>query len=122
VVTYVSCALTVLMALVFLAFAAFVGSLVLPHFEAGDRADMALVVVVPYAVATGGSALACWFAWQVSRRRPWARIGLAGCSAAAGILSVAYLAPPTAVVLPGAVAVLVLLFLPPSNGWFRKES
>ena len=120
--TYVCCGLVALMTVMMLAAAAFVGSIVLDSFERADRVDIVLAVLGSAAFSMAASGLACWFAWQVGRRRAWARIALAVCSGVALLLSVAALGPPTLVVLPGSAAVLILLFVPQSNAWFRADS
>jgi hypothetical protein len=121
IVTYVCSAIAVGMTLLFALFAAFVGSFILGSFERSDRVSLVLLVVGTALVSVVFSALACWFAWQAGRRKDWARFGLAGCSGITVVLSVLTLSPPTFVGIVGGVAVLVLLFLPDSNAWFRGE-
>jgi hypothetical protein len=122
IVTYVCCGLVVLMTMLFLLAAAVVSSDILDLFEGPDRADIVLFAVGAAAGSFVACALACVFAWLTWRRKAWARIALAGCCGVSLALSVVALGPPTVVVLPGAVAVLVLLFLPQSNAWFRIPS
>ena len=122
IVTYVCCGLAALMTVVMLAGAVFVGSIMLDYFEPSDRVDLVMAVLGSAAFSMGASGLACWFAWQVGRRRSWARIALAVCSGVALLLSVVALGPPSLVVLPGSAAVLILLFVPQSNAWFRTDS
>jgi hypothetical protein len=122
IVTWVCCALATLGTVVLTAGAAFLGSIVLPYFERSDRVDVILWVVGAAGsslVACGAASACAWFVW---RRRPWARVVLAVVSVLALASSVALLSPPTAFILPGAIAVLVLLFLPRSNAWFRSPS
>jgi len=66
-----------------------------------------------------GSAVASLFAWQVWRRRSWARVALAVCSGLTLGLSVAAPALHALLIAPGAGAVLILLFLPSADVWFR---
>ncbi|MBO9522018.1 MAG: hypothetical protein J7518_10820 [Nocardioidaceae bacterium] len=122
IITYVCCGLAVLLTLFFLAMAALVGSIVLRDFGTGDRAEMVALALGSGAVSLGSSALACWFARQTWRRKSWGRVGLAGCSALALVLSVLTFGPHTVVIAPAAVAVVVLLFVPTTNEWFRGTS
>jgi len=119
IVTWVCCALTALLTLFFLLMTAFVGSIVFPQFGSAISVEIVLVVAGTAALSIAMCALSSWFAWQVWRRRDWARIALAVCGGLALVFSVLTLGPHTALVAPGSVAVLVLLYLPQSNDWFR---
>jgi hypothetical protein len=119
IVTWVCCGITAVMTLFFVAASAFVGSIILGDFQRTDRIQLIAFVAVAASVSFLGSALACWFAWLVWRRREWARIALVVSSAVALVLSVLTFGPHTVFVAPGSVAVVVLLFLPQSNDWFR---
>lgn len=119
IVTWVCCALTVLMTAFFLLAAVFVGSLILDGFGSADRVDLALAVAAGALAVVVVSALAGWFAWLVWRRQAWARIALTVCSGLALAGSLATFGPHSVVIAPGSVAVIVLLFLPDSNDWFQ---
>lgn len=122
IVTYVCSAVTVAMTGLMLLFAIFIGRFLLPQFSGSDRNELVLFVLGGVGLSIAASTLACWLAWQTGRRKGWARYGLAGCSGVAAVLSVLTLSPPTIVQLLGSVTVLVLLFVPESNAWFRDAS
>jgi hypothetical protein len=119
IITYVCAAVTVAMTLLMVLFVVFVGSFVFGSFQRSDRAEMVLFVLVGVLISVGCSTIACWFAWQTGRRKQWARYGLAGCSVLTVAVSMLAFSPPTMLSLLGAVAVLVLLFVPETNAWFR---
>lgn len=119
IVTYACSAVTAVMTVLMLLFAIFVGRFLLPQFSGSDRNELVLFVLGGVGISFAGSALACWLAWQTGRRKGWARYALAGCSGVAAVFALMALSPPTIVQLLGSVAVLVLLFLPESNTWFR---
>ena len=119
IVTYVCSAVTVAMTLLMVLFIAFVGRFVFGSFERSDRTAMALFVLVGVLFSLGCSAIACWFAWETGRRKGWARIGLAVCSGLTVVLSLLTFSPPSIVGILGGATVLVLLFVPESNAWFR---
>ncbi|HET6168185.1 MAG TPA: hypothetical protein VFE07_15235 [Marmoricola sp.] len=121
VVTYVCCAVVALMTVFFLIAAAFVGSIILDQFVATDRTELVVAVVGSACAAIAGCALGMSFAWHVTRRRQWARVALATSSVIALAGSLIAFGPHTVVMLPGSAAVLVLLFLPNSNRWFRES-
>jgi len=120
IVTWACCGLTAVLTLFYLAAAAFIGSLVFPQFGSAVGVELALAAIGSAVLAVGACALAAWFAWQVWRGRDWARIALAVSSGLALVLAVLTFGPHTVLVAPGSVAVLVLLFLPQSNDWFRE--
>jgi hypothetical protein len=119
IVTWVCCALTVLMTAFFVLAAVFIGSLMLDAFGSPDSVGVAAAVAASAVAVVVVSGAASWFAWLVWRRRPWARIALAVSSGIALLGSLATFGPHSVAIAPGAVAVLVLLFLPDSNDWFR---
>jgi chromate transport protein ChrA len=120
IVTWFCCALATLVTVVLSAFAAFVGSVVLPEFGRADRVDMVLFVVGSAAALLATCAMASTGAWFVRLRHRWARNALAGCSALVLLASVVIIMPLSVVAFPGTLAVLVLLFLPQSNAGFRS--
>ena len=121
IVTWVCCGLTVLMTFLFLLAAAFIGTVVLDYFEMSDRVDIVLVVAGAAALVIATCGAASWFAGRVWRRQAWARIALAVSSGLAVVVSLLTFGPHTVLMAPGGVAVLVLLFLPQSNDWFRAD-
>jgi hypothetical protein len=121
IVTWVCCGLTVLMTFFFLLAAAFIGGIVLDYFEMSDRMDIVQAVIGTAALVVALCGVASWLALCMWRRHSWARIALAVISGLALVGSVLTLGPHTALVAPGTVAVLVLLFLPTSNVWFEAD-
>jgi len=119
IVTYVCSVVTVGMTLLMTLFIAFIGSFTLGMFERQDRAEIVLFVLAGVVFSLVCSAVACWFAWQTGQRKEWARYGLAACSGLTVAVSLLALSPPTLVGILGGTAVLVLLFVPDSNAWFR---
>ncbi|MFL6105409.1 MAG: hypothetical protein ACJ72D_00370 [Marmoricola sp.] len=120
IVTYVCSAITVAMTLLMTLFLAFLGSIAFSFFDKSDRGELVAFVLAGVLFSLLCSAIACWFAWQTSRRKGWARYGLAVCSGLTVALSLAAFSPPTLVGILGGAAVLVLLFVPESNAWFRN--
>ena len=121
IVTWFSCALAALAAIGLTVMSALIGSIVLPDFEPTARVQMVVFVLASLAVSLLACALASTCAWFVWRRRPWARVALAGCSALTLLSAAVFVSPPSLLVLPGTASVLVLLFLPQSNAWFRSR-
>lgn len=122
IVTWTSCAIAVAGAFALTVLAAFMGTMMLPYFERTQRVQMVAFVAASVAFVVAACAIASVSAWFVWRRRRWARVVLAVCSALAALCSLVVLTPPTMLILPGAIAVLVLLFLPQSNAWFRARA
>lgn len=121
IVTWVCCGLTFGLTVLSLAMAAFVGAVILPQFATRDALGIAAAVLASGGMSVLACASASWLAWLVWRRRAWARIALAVCSGLTAVASVMVLGPHTLLIAPGAIAVLVLLFLPASNAWFASR-
>lgn len=118
--TYVSAGLTLLGIIAIALIAAFIGSLVGDAFEAEDTGFVVTLVISVVLVGTALCLLGCWLAWRMSRRSNTARIALAAWSGVVAIPGILSLSP---IMLVSAlnVAVVVLLFLPEVNDWFRGE-
>lgn len=122
IVTWFCCAFGALATVGLTAMAAFLGRIVLPYFERADRVQMVAFVLASAAVVLLACAFASTCAWFVWRRRAWARLALAACSTLTFLASASFMSPPSLLVVPATVAVLVLLFLPRSNAWFRAHA
>jgi hypothetical protein len=120
ILTYVCTGLAMLTTLMFLAMAVLVGSVVAGDFQRSDLVHAGVYLTLSAIFSIGGGVLACWFAWQTTRRQGWARIGLTVLAALTVVLGGLTLSPPGLLAAAGAIAVLVLLFLPETNTWFRE--
>lgn len=115
--------ITVLGSLVLFAFGMWVADLLASgfDFDTDPRWYLAGAEVVVLAWSTA----AAFLAWGVLRRRRGARIGLIVSSVATVLVSVALIvtsqSPGSLGTLVGAVAVIVLLFVPSTNAWFRQD-
>ena len=119
ILTYVAAGLSIAVTLLFGLMAALVGSMILGDFAASDRVELIAMAAGGFLFSLFVHLLGCWLARQTWRRKGWARIALtayAALSIVIGIFSI-----PLGVLNAGAgIAVIVLLFLQPSNDWFRE--
>jgi hypothetical protein len=122
-VTWTCLVMTAIASLALFAFTLWLADLLRPAFDldADPRWYLAgaELVLVTWLVVAGA------FARGVLRRRQRARVGLAFSSAATVLVSlvllVGFQTPVSLGTLAGAIAVLVLLFVPSSNAWFRQD-
>jgi hypothetical protein len=119
-VTWACTGVTVVASLALYLFGLWMGDLLAPafDFEVDPRVYLSMVEAGVLLWSTVASVLAL----GVVRRRRGARVGLAISSAATLVLSVVLAATIASVgTLVCALAVVVLLFVPSSNAWFRQE-
>lgn len=121
IVTWASCAIAALGTIGLTVMAAALGTIVLPYFARADRVEMAVFVAAAALASLAACSVASTCAWFVWRRHHWARVALALCSASILFVSIVFATLLSALTLPAAIAVLVLLFLPSSNSWFRDQ-
>lgn len=117
--TYICCGLMVGLTLAFALLALMVGGFIAEYLDRADAAGLALMLAGSVIASLAMSVAACWFAWKSTQRKAWARIALAVCAGVALAFAILAAGPHSLVAVPGSTAVLVLLFLPPSNDWFR---
>lgn len=121
IVAWTSCSLVALGTVGLTVTAAWMGSIILPYFERSDRLEMVAFVLGAALASLTACAVASTCAWFVWRRHSWARVALALCSAMTLVSTTVFATLLSVLTLPASIAVLVLLFLPRSNSWFRPR-
>lgn len=120
IITYVACGLSMLMLVALALFAVVLGSLMWGAFESDDQLALGALVTIVVVVVLVINVIGCWFAYRMTKREEWARTALAIWSGLVLVVGIMSVSPPGVLQALAGIAILVLIFLPESNAWFRE--